>query len=277
MLMLFLERHLSRWRTTDGVACRVRDVQHLPVSEQLSLYPIRATRIWSPSSSTVSRPRFATCEDGLDYCIKHDANGWPARANEWIGTWLARAVGIAVAKPAVIRDLNGELLFGSEIYGDDTNDNLGLFSSRSLSPEHIAHIWKTFVFDLFIANEDRHINQYKFFYQNKNSRVISFDFEQSLFKFWPDLPLPLPEKCNTIHCIRILQTEFGSIELHISDELLNRLEAIDGASMVAEVRRLPKGWLDQRSATSFTKWFGGRLRRDRIAQIREGLRDGTCL
>ncbi|MGD0434356.1 MAG: HipA family kinase, partial [Acetobacteraceae bacterium] len=140
------------------------------MGEQLSLYPIRAVHVWNPSSSTVSRPDFATCEDGLDYCVKRDENGYPARANEWIGTWLARSVGIAVAKPAVIKDLSDKIVFGSEIYGEDTNDNLNIFQSKGLSADHVIHIWKTFAFDLFISNDDRHVNQYKIFNQNRVNR-----------------------------------------------------------------------------------------------------------
>jgi hypothetical protein len=63
----------------------------------------------------------------------------------------------------------------------------------------------------------------------------------------------------------------------VCESVLQRLEAIDGADMVAAVRSLPKGWLDRRVADAFTKWFGGRLRRDRVVQIREGLRSGTYL
>ena len=233
--------------------------------------------MWNPSSATVSRPRFATCEDGLDYCIKRDENGYPARANEWIGTWLARAVGIAVAKPAVIKDIDNKTVFGSEIYGEDLNDNLSIFQSRDLSGDHIIHIWKTFAFDLFIGNDDRHINQYKIFNQNRSNRILSFDFESSLFRYWPNLPLPLLPTSNTIQNIRAIQTIYGAIDTGVTDELLARLEDIQGAAMVTEVKRLPPGWLNQRVATSFTGWFGGRRRRDRIAQIREGIRNGTCL
>jgi hypothetical protein len=64
----------------------------------------------------------------MDYCIKHDEGGFPIRANEWIGTWLARAAGIAVARTAILQDIDKKLLFGSEIYGDDTNDNLYLLN-----------------------------------------------------------------------------------------------------------------------------------------------------
>ena len=247
------------------------------MSDQLSLYPIRAKRVWSPSSTTRSSPRFALCEDGLDYCIKRDENGYPARANEWIGTWLARASGIAVAKPAIIQDLDGKLVFGSEIYGDDSNDNLGIFQSKKLPGEHLSHIWKTYAFDLFIGNDDRHVNQYKIFYQNRASRILSFDFESSLFKFWPNIPFPLDHHSRTVETIMAIQGIYGKIDIGVTDEVLTRLENVEGAAMVGEIKRLPSGWIDHKRATSFTKWFGSRPRRDRIAQIREGLRNGACL
>jgi hypothetical protein len=55
------------------------------------------------------------------------------------------------------------------------------------------------------------------------------------------------------------------------------LESLEGSAMVAEIRRLPKGWINQRMGTAFTVWFGGRGRRERIAQIREGLQNGSYL
>jgi len=233
--------------------------------------------VWNPSSATVSRPRFATCEDGLDYCVKRDENGYPARANEWIGTWLARAVGIAVAKPAIVRDLDNKIIFGSEIDGNDTNDNLSIFQSGRLPQDHIIHIWKTFALDLFISNDDRHVNQYKIFNQNRNDRILSFDFESSLFRYWPNLLLPFPPSSNTMMNIRWIIGMYGPIDTAVTDELLGRLESVEGAAMVNEVKRLPRGWLDRATATSFTRWFGSRPRRDRITQIREGIRNGTCL
>lgn len=259
------------------VAIASRSVQQCSVAEQLSLYPLRIVRVWNPSSQTVSRPRIATCEDGLDYCVKHDQDGIPVRANEWIATWLARAAGIAVAKPTIVRDFDNKLLFGSEIYGVDANDNLGIFQSNGLTRLHLNHIWKTFAFDLFIGNTDRHINQYRFFTQNRAERMISFDFGESLFRYWPDLDLPLSPKCNTVINIRAIQKNYGKIDLSAADEVLLRLETIEGAAMVNEVRGLPRGWLSAQTGSAFTRWFGGRLRRERVGQIREGLRNGTYL
>lgn len=232
---------------------------------------------WTPSTATLSRPRFATCDDGLDYCIKHDEAGKPIRANELICTALARASGIAVAAASVVQDLDGKLLFGSQIYGDDVNDNLGLFSSGGLLPEHISHIWKTYAFDLFVKNHDRHVNQYKVFYQNRQDRILSFDWGDALFCFWPNLDLPLPEPCNTVRNQRALVARYGTFDVGVADELLDRLESVEGSAMVNAVKQLPRGWLPARIGGEFTKWFGSRARRDRITLIRQGLRDGTYL
>lgn len=108
----------------------------------------------------------ATCDDGLDYCIKHDEGGIPIRANELICTHLARAVGIAVPTCTPVIDLDGKVLFGSQIYGDDINDNVGPFQRGILTTEQMEHIWKTFAFDLFVNNDDRHVNNYKLIEQN---------------------------------------------------------------------------------------------------------------
>jgi hypothetical protein len=179
--------------------------------------------------------------------------------------------------PAVVQDLDNKLLFGSQIFGDDVNDNVGLFTSRPLPAEHVIHIWKTFVFDLFVRNGDRHVNQYKIFKQNRNDRIISFDFGESLFWRWPDLSLPLPSNTNTMLNIRWMFTNYGQIDMTTATGVLDRLEALEGSAMVAEIKRLPRGWLNQRVGAAFAAWFGGRGRRERITQIREGLRNGSYL
>jgi hypothetical protein len=179
--------------------------------------------------------------------------------------------------PTIVQDLDKKLLFGSQIFGNDTNDNVGLFTSKPLLPEHVSHIWKTFVFDLFVKNGDRHVNQYKIFKQNSRDRIISFDFGESLFWHWPDLSLPLASHTNTILNIHWMFTNYGQLDMNVAQGVLDRLEALEGSAMVAEIKRLPKGWLNQRVGAAFTAWFGGRGRRDRIAQIREGLRNGSYL
>jgi hypothetical protein len=247
------------------------------VSEQLALLPLKALRIWDPGSRTVSRPRMAKCEDGLDYCIKYDLDGKLIRANEWIGTSLANSVGIAVAPAKIVEDLDRKILFGSQIYGNDVNDNFGVFIQGGLSADHLRHIWRTFALDLFLRNIDRHLNQFKIFEQNGSSRIISFDFGESLFNYWPTLDLPLPAASRTISTMRAISQRYGPPHLDLMDEVLNRLDQIEGATMVRVINSLPRGWVNAKLASDFLRWFGGRPRRNRIAQIREGVRDGTYL
>lgn len=174
--------------------------------------------------------------------------------------------------------MDKKLLFGSEIYGDDTNDNLGIFQTNGLTRDHVNHIIKTFALDLFIYNTDRHVNQFKIFKQNRDNRIISFDFGDSLFRYWPNMDLPMHPSSNTMINIRFILKQYrAAVDWGVAEIVLQRLEAIEGADMVATMKTLPKGWLDRRVADAFTKWFGGRLRRDRVVQIREGLRDGTYL
>lgn len=243
----------------------------------LALIPVRVKSTWKPKPGTASQPRFATCDDQLDYCIKHDEGGLPVRANEWICTALARAVGIAVAPAAIVRDLDGKSLFGSQLLGDDTNDNLGLFAAGGLLPDHITHIWKTYAFDLFVRNEDRHTNQYKIFHQNRRDRIVSLDWGSALFCFWPNLDLPLSPTCTTMTNIRAMISIYGAFEINAANETLARLESVDGAAMVHAVKGLPRGWLSAKVGGEFLRWFASRARRERIARIRDGLQDGSYL
>jgi len=227
----------------------------------LQLIPVRVKSAWNPSTATASRPRFATCDDQLDYCIKHDEAGLPIRANEWICTALARAVGIAVPTAAIVEDLDGSLLFGSQIIGDDVNDNMGLFQSGSLTSEHLQHIAKTFALDLFVKNADRHVNQYKVQSQNRRNRFYSFDFSDAFFTHWPNLTLPLPSTCNTIQNLRWIENRYGRLSRTEMGGVLTRLENIDGGAMVGTVRQMPQGWLTPRICGEFLRWWASKERR----------------
>ncbi len=200
----------------------------------------------------MSRPP-ATCDDQLDYCIKHDEGGRPIRANEWVCSALARAAGIAVPPVAIVEDLDGSRLFGSQIIGDDVNDNMGLFQSGGLTIDNLDHIAKTFALDLFIQNPDRHVNQYKVHPQNRRDRFYSFDFGEAFFCHWPDLILPLPPPCNTIINIRWIENRYGRLRRSQMESVLDRLEKLDGASMVGTVRQMPSGWLHPRICGEFLR------------------------
>jgi hypothetical protein len=70
---------------------------------------------------------------------------------------------------------------------------------------------------------------------------------------------------------------YGAFNFPVADEVLTRLDEIDGSAMVNAVKQLPPGWLDTKVGAAFTKWFGSRSRRDRIAAIRKGLSDASYL
>jgi len=243
----------------------------------LQLIPVRVVSTWTPRTSTASKPRFATCDDQLDYCIKHDEGGRPIRANEWVCTALARAVGIAVPPAVVVEDLDKSHLFGSQLIGEDVNDNMGLFQSGALTMEHLTHIAKTFAFDLFVCNPDRHVNQYKVHSQNRRERFFSFDFSESLFLHWPHLTLPLPPTCNTIQNLRGIQNRYGMLSRIDMESVLARLEKLDGASMVGTIKQMPPGWLKPRIAGQFLSWWASKARKTRIAEIRDGIKNGKYL
>jgi hypothetical protein len=247
------------------------------VVRALQLIPVRVVSTWNPSTATVSRPRFATCDDQLDYCIKHDEGGRPIRANEWICTALARAAGIAVPPAAIVENLDGSLLFGSQIIGDDVNDNMGLFQSGILTTDNLDHIAKTFALDLFIQNPDRHVNQYKVHPQNRRDRFYSFDFGEALFSHWPNLILPLPSACNTILNIRWIENRYGRLRRSQMESVLTRLEKLDGASMVGTVKQMPPGWLHPRICGEFLRWWASHARRTRVTEIRNGINNASYL
>lgn len=92
--------------------------------------------------------------------MKHDERGISIRANEWICANLARAVAIPVPPFIIVEDGQGELLFASQIYGSDVNNNKPIFMGNLPNQEILKQISRIYPFDLFIHNIDRHVDNY---------------------------------------------------------------------------------------------------------------------
>ena len=83
------------------------------MQQELMLFPLDIVNEYPPSEQTADYCGEVEAVDGSRYYVKNDSHGKCVRASEWICTKLAEEVGIAGASPALIRTLDGRLLFGS--------------------------------------------------------------------------------------------------------------------------------------------------------------------
>ncbi len=241
---------------------------------QLSLIP-QSIVTWYPAKKTSSKPRIGQASDGLDYAVKNDEKGIPVRASEWVCASLARAVGIPIPPCIIVDDGQGELLFASQIYGSDMNDNKPIFLGNLPNQEILKQISRIYPFDLFIHNIDRHINNYLIRKQNNKERIFAFDHEYSLFRYWPKVSLPLKKERNTLINIRAIKNHWGFDDA-AAQEILDKLDRVPLSAVESAVLEMPKKWLAKNKRNRFLDWWNKESSK-RVDEIRKGLKNGKFL
>lgn len=247
----------------------------------LPLIPIRIRAKWPlPGAPTATAPLLATCDDGLDYVVKAaDTDGlthWPVRASELVCSLLCTAVGVPVPPCRVIEDLDGRLVFGSQIVGDLSSSHTAMMAPTPPGSQALGQISRIAALDPFVSNEDRHLNNYLVRHQNGQDRVFAMDFSHSLFKNWPSLALPLRPSCKTIARGRNLRGRWG-FDVGEATECARRIEQLPASLGGELLSQTPDEWLDGTQRASFTRWWQSGVRVARGADIARGVADGTYL
>ena len=182
----------------------------------------------------------------MDYVVKKFDIGGPVRASEMLCTLIAGAVGIATPTGRILEDLDGELVFGSQIYGDAQPSGPAMLLDDPPSAMALGQISRIFAFDLFLGNVDRHLNNYLVRTQNGMQRVLAMDFSHALLCEWPLAALPMPSTCKTVARGRNLRHRWGFDPLQASD-CAGRLLDLPAASIVQLVNQIrhpgyPAAW-----------------------------------
>ncbi|MEX1306369.1 MAG: HipA family kinase [Rhodovibrionaceae bacterium] len=251
----------------------------------MSLFPIRVKSKYRPpqTQATVTQPCFGTCEDDLSYVFKFDTPQFPmVRATEYVCSSIANAVGLPVPHWRIAEDLDGTHVFASQVFGDKSNtartvqDLLNFLSKGIPNPEMLSQISRIYAFDLFIANDDRHINNLIFRDHDGEKVVLAIDFSHSLFGKWPlERNLPGPSS-NTVKVGRMIRSHWGFNVIE-AKECLERIRGIPLTSISAILSEMPSGWLPQKEQNDLLQWWGS-LERDKwLNRLVKGHNDATVL
>lgn len=251
----------------------------------MTLIPLKVKlKLQAPFTATqaVSRPNMGTLEDGLDYLLKTDRDQWPGMAAEYICCHLAEGVGVPVPKFCVAQDLDGSLIFASQIFGTPSQNAANraaqsrFLASSQPNPEMVRQISKLYAFDLITHNTDRHINNLLFREQNRSMRVLAIDFDRSLFFNWPLPGLPLSANCQTMITGRDIRRVWG-FDLGAAIELTMSMARVPKGTLEYALTSMPQGWLANDTKNELLTWWGGGARIQRLRHIVKGLKDGTLL
>lgn len=248
------------------------------VAGQAQLFPLRAIRCDPANLGTADCTHICRCDDGSDYAIKFDKPTRDVRHVEWFCYRLAERIGLA-CPPSRVVDMAGSLVFGSRWEtGEIKNWWLAIQAGDLTIDDLKASVSRMYALDLFVHNEDRHLNNYFVRRQHLGCAMISMDFSRSWLccGFPPKGDLPLAPSCNTIQAHRILTVSLpGLFELPEFATVLDELRKVKVDEIKEYMGSHPEEWLPENKQTSILDWWNSKDRLDRIDRIFKGLHDGT--
>jgi hypothetical protein len=219
------------------------------------------------------------CDDGSDYAIKEAAVLATMPHNEWFCAKLAERVGIGTPTCRVV-DVQGTECFGSRWEAGEESDWWNrAFAGHIPFGDLAPSISRVFAFDLFVHNEDRHLNNYFVQKQRIGYAVLAMDFGRAwLFSGMPPPPLPMMPSANTIGDLRKLIRLFGSfMDFTETDDVCDRLASVTEAEVDAVIASHPPVWIGDAQKRQILNWWRSSDRQDRITRIKDGIKDGSLL
>jgi len=232
-----------------------------------TLFPVDVAReITSGLPNSADLKVVGVGRDGFEYAMKRQSDGADLPASEWFCYHLGYRLQIALPPCAVLKS-GGEEHFGSRFEG-------GVVQWSNIQPtEHHAHlqsckagISRIYALDLFVANDDRHLNNFLFRNQTLAGErtVIGMDFSRGLLmRGWPADPVPMPSSTATMAMIGSLKT-LGLWSTLDATLTLNSIATVSSGEVKQWLAAMPPAWLSTARIDEIVKWwdspaFGQRL------------------
>lgn len=221
------------------------------------------------------------CDDGCEYVLKDTSDHPLMPHSEWFCTKLAEAVGIACPPCAVIRDESGVFLFGSRWEGGISSEKWWeLLYAGEIDPDIIYPVLsRVLAFDLFVHNDDRHLNNFLTRESRNSYSLLAFDFSSS----WaihriPPLDLPLQKEALTLRAHRKMKNMFGDfLDIDCVNETIDRISDVSSVTIQNIINQHPREWLSAAEESDILSWWDSDLRANRLDGIREGIGNGSLL
>lgn len=250
------------------------------------LFPRRALLHFPPPTPTADSIGEVEASDHVRYVVKRDPPGRLVCASEWLCTQLAEAVGLVAPATAVIEMDTGELVFGSRKLPGiaDTARTVNYLLQSPVDPTQpvppaaptlATHLSEIYAFDMALNNEDRHLGNYLIADEAGVQRLYAFDYSRSLFWAWPFRGFPAPG--SKTRNIGTLVRSFHAFDLPAAQNLLSRLDAINGATLETLINQMPAAWLPAAERSQLLAWWTNGSRQHRFSVLGQGLANGTLL
>jgi hypothetical protein len=233
----------------------------------IPLFPVDVAReITSGLPNSADLKVVSVGRDGLEYATKRQADGVDLPASEWFCYHLGYRLQIALPQCAVLRSSADEH-FGSRFEGGIIQwSNIPPTEQYALLLSCAADISRIYALDLFVANDDRHLNNFLFRNQTLAGQrtVIAMDFSRGLLiRGWPHDPVPMPASTNTMMQIGMLKT-LGVWSSSDATLTLSSIATVTSSEVKQWLKAMPDAWLSAARIDEIVKWwespgFGQRL------------------
>lgn len=140
------------------------------------------------------------CGDAGAYLIKTNTPNIYEPHCEWLGSHLAVRVGIPQISFNIVKHTDGNFWFGSQWKNSKVTDWWNLALAGNINFGDLADdISRIYALDLFIHNDDRHLNNYLVAPDGAGHKIFSFDYGRSwLYHGFPPPAVMLDPAVNTV-------------------------------------------------------------------------------
>jgi hypothetical protein len=242
------------------------------------LVPVKAVRCDPANLGTADCEYICRCDDGSDYAIKISKPFPGVRHTEWLCYHLGERVGLASPPCQMVEMPDGTIAFGSRWETGEIKNWWNEVVSGTIALSDLnGPLSRLFALDLFINNDDRHLNNFFIRKQYKGHSLISMDYSRAwLLHRFPLPMLPLPPTVKTVLAHRVLVHLFGNfLDIGEATKVLEDLRKVNHTEIANIIRRHPKNWLTISQKSSIMKWWKSPERIQRIDGILAGLANGT--
>jgi hypothetical protein len=236
----------------------------MTLEPELPLFPLEVTDFVPSPWPSADLKELARTSDGHEFAAKWEHEGAGLPASEWLGHRLAQACQIATPFTVTLHH-NGKQGFGSRIEGDVSSWN-------TLAPPERANVIAQcsqsmcglLALDLFVGNEDRHLNNWLFRRNLSGQWVpLCIDFSRALFRRgFPADPWPLPQ-CNTLSTIGILKA-VGRWDGSSAIFAVEHLQRVTAGVVKHWLQECPLPWLPEPNRSALTSWWASSAYHDRL-------------
>lgn len=254
-----------------------------PTTDQLGMFPRRIHTVLPHSGNSKDLLLQGIADDDQIYFLKHDANGKPEMASEWIGTKISERIGVAVAECSPIQSPDGRIVFGSrKVAGvadaietasfmtTPTVDELGQgegFPGSYLSMVHAL--------DMFLKNVDRHYGNFVSVRDGSSRRLYAIDFGRSLFWDWPLNGFPVGNDQTVVVGRRLRRLH--KFDKNAAQSVVELIRNVPGSVVEQMISEMPDGWLSPRLADEFMTFWNGDGRQLRLNALSSELANAPAI